>query len=367
MSDPRLAKLAQVLVHYSLELKPGETFLLGATSPLAAPLVRAVYREAVRAGAHVTTRVALGDLAEIKLREASAVQLQYQSPTDLADIEHFDTFLNIRADENTKAFNGIDPARMAMVQQARQPFLRRYMERASTGELRWCGTLYPTQAYAQDAGMSLAEYEAFVYGAGLLDAEDPAAAWREVYREQQRIVDYLQAHDEIHIIAPEIDLRYRAGGRTWINASGQRNFPDGEVFTGPIEDSVSGHIHFSYPAVYNGTAVEDVRLTFEDGKVVEATAKRGEAFLHSMIDQDAGARYLGEVAFGLNYGIKQFTHSILFDEKLGGTMHMALGASYPESGGVNKSGLHWDMIADLREGMVFADGELCYSEGRFTI
>jgi aminopeptidase len=245
--------------------------------------------------------------------------------------------------------------------------MERFMERWSSGALRWCGTLFPTHAHAQDAGMSLCEYEEFVFSAGMLDRDDPAVAWSNLYTELQRIARWLGQHDEIHIVAPDTDLIYRVGGRKWIDASGINNFPDGEVFTSPIESSVNGTVRFSYPAVYGGNEVQDVRLTFRDGKVIEATATHGQAFLNAMLDQDPGARYVGEVAFGMNYGIKRFTRNILFDEKLGGTMHVALGMSIPSTGGQNTSALHWDMVCDLRAGKVYADGQLCYEAGRFTI
>lgn len=366
MADPRHQKLANILIHYSLGIKPGDTLLIQA-GLLARPLLRETYREALHAGAYVTVRMTLEDLQEMHLGEGSEDQLCYLSPIDLDELNHFDTRLVLIAQENTKALSGIDPRRLARAQQGRKPFLDRFMQRSSTGELRWCATLYPTHANAQDAGMSLGDYEDFVYSAGLLHEADPAAAWRKVHVGQQHIADYLMAHDEIHIVAPGTDLTYQVGGRTWINASGAKNFPDGEVFTSPIETSATGTVHFSYPAVYAGNEVDDVRLTFQDGKVVAATAGRGVDFLYAMIDQDEGARFLGEVAFGLNYAVKQFTRNPIFDEKLGGTMHVALGDSYPETGGTNTSGLHWDLVCDLRRGQVFADGQQCYADGTFTI
>lgn len=366
MTDPRYCKLAQVLIGYCLNVQPGDKVVIRGSAG-AAPLVREAYREAVQAGAHPATRVTLDGVNEIMLREGSDEQICYLSELDLRELEHFDVSLTIIAEENTRARSGIDPRKMALVGQARAPYLERFMERAAKNELRWNLTLFPTQTHAQDAGMSLTDYEDFVFGAGLLDEPDPPESWRKVHEEQQRIAGYLSLHDEIHIVAPDTDLTYRVGGRTWINASGSHNFPDGEVFTGPIEDSASGRVRFTYPAVYGGNEVEDVRLTFRDGKAVDASAARGEEFLISMLDMDEGARFLGEVAFGLNYGIKQFTRNILFDEKLGGTMHMALGKSYPDTGGVNQSALHWDLICDLREGKVYADGELCYEHARFTI
>ncbi len=366
MADPRHQKLAQVLIHYSLAVKPGDKILIS-SSELGAPLMREAYREAIRAGAHPTTRVRLSGLREIALREGSEDQISHVSDLDRQEIEYYDAQLNILADANTKELSGVDPQRMVLAQKTRGPLMERFMERSAARELNWNLTLFPTQAHAQDAGMSLSDYEDFVFGAGLLDHDDPPAAWQGVHVEQQRIADFLSSHGEIHIVAPGTDLTYRVGGRKWINASGTRNFPDGEVFTGPIEDSASGTVRFSYPAVYAGNEVEDVRLRFEAGKVVEATAGRGQDFLLSMLDQDPGARFLGEVAFGLNYGIKQFTRNILFDEKIGGTMHMALGRSYPDTGGKNESSLHWDMISDLRGGKAYADGELCYEGGRFII
>jgi len=366
MPDPRLQKLAQLLINYSLEIRPGDKLRI-TSAPAAAPLLREVYREALRAGAYPTVRIEMEELTELSLRVASPDQLRYVSDIDRQEVEYFDATLNILADENTKALSSVAAERMAARQQARAPLLKRRLERAAQGELRWCLTLFPTQAYAQDASMSLEEYQEFVFAAGRLNEPDPAAAWREVEREQQRLADYLAKHDRLHFLAPGTDLSVRVGGRTWMNSCGHRNFPDGETFTGPIEDSANGTVRFTYPAIYGGREVEGIRLTFQDGRVVEATADKGEDYLQALLDQDPGARYLGEVAFGLNYNIRRFTGDILFDEKIGGTFHIALGQSYPQTGGRNQSGLHWDLICDLREGEVFADGERCCAGGRFAI
>lgn len=366
MADPRQQKLAEVLVHYSLKIQKGDTLIIQA--PLvASPLVREVYREALRAGAHITPHFNMDELYEIRLREGSDEQLTHVSEIDTFENEHMNKFLMIWASQNTRALSKVNPERIALRDKANAAISKRFLERAAAGELHWCGTLFPTQAHAQDAGMSLSDYEDFVYGAGLLDQSDPGAAWRRIDEEQQRIATYLEQHDEIHIVAAGTDLTYHVRGRKWISCAGTANFPDGEVFTGPIEDSVNGTVRFTYPAVYNGNEVEDVRLTFKDGKVIEATASRGLDFLNAMLDMDTGSRFLGEVAFGLNYNVKQFTKDILFDEKIGGTMHMALGESYPETGGKNESGLHWDMVCDLHEGKVYADGQLCYENGKFVI
>ncbi len=366
MPDPRHEKLAKVLVHYSLALKPGDRLVIQG-SDIAAPLIREIYREAVRAGAYVRPNIQLEGLREIFMSEANDDQLTYLSEVDKAEIEHITALLGIFSTQNTKAMSGIDPKRLAMAGKARAPLNQRFDERDAAGELRWCATLYPTAAFAQEAGMSLSDYEDFVFHAGMLDQDDPVTAWRNVGQEQQKVIDFLSKHDEIHVVAPGTDITYRAGGRTWLNAEGRTNFPDGEVFTAPIEDSVNGTVSFSYPAIYMANEVENVQLTFEHGKVVEAKASRGLDFLNAMLDMDSGSRTLGEAAFGLNYNIPRFTKHMLFDEKLGGTMHMALGAAYGESGGTNKSGLHWDMLCDLHEGKVYADGELCYEAGKFTI
>lgn len=371
MADARHQKLASALIHYALGLKPGDKLLI-LSAPPAAPLLREVYREVLRAGAHADTRIDIDGLAELLLREGSDEQLRHLSQVRLWEADYYDAILQIGAAENTMGLSGVDPRRIAAMQQARAPLSARFSERTARRELRRTGTLFPTQAYAQQAGMSLADYEDFVYAACLLDRDDPAAAWRALAVEWQRIADFLAARDEIRIVAPETDITYRVGGRTWINSSGSNetgslNFPSGEVYTAPHEDSVDGTVRFTYPAIYQGTVVEDVRLTFRDGRVVGATASRGQDLLEATLDVDAGSRILGEVAFGLNDNIRRFTSNILYDEKIGGTMHMALGQAYPNSGGTNRSAIHWDLICDLREGRVYADGRLCYEAGKFTI
>ena len=367
MIDARHQKLAKVLVNYSTRIRPGDKVLIRAGA-VAAPLVLEVLREAIRAGGHVTTRIALEGIAEVFFGEANDEQLTYVSELDYFQLGFFDVDISIQAEENTRNLSNVDPQKFSRRMSALAPYSKARMTRYfQAHKTRWVGTLFPTQAFAQDAHMSLSEYENFVFSGGLLDRDDPVAEWRKVHDEQQRIVDYLSQRDEIHIVAPDTDITYHVRGRTWLNADGAVNFPDGEVFTGPIEDSVNGTVRFTYPAIYNGKEVEDVRLTFRDGKVVETSARRGLDFLNTMLDVDAGARRLGEVAFGLNYNIKQFTGNTLFDEKIGGTMHMALGTSIPLTGGVNESGIHWDIVCDLREGKVFADGQLCYENGRFII
>ncbi len=367
MTDPRLTKLAQVLVHYSLAVKPGQLVRIDGPA-LAAPLISAAYREALAAGAHVYTNVSVDETQEIFFKHASEEQLRFVSPVTAFEIERLDAQLGIWAHYNTRALTGVDPRREAMRREAVRPISQRFLERAGKGELRWVGTQFPTQADAQDAEMSLAEYEEFVFTAGLIDHPDPVASWQKVRVEQDRLVKLLESRDRLQLVGPHVDLTVRVGGRRWKNASGEHNFPDGEVFTAPLETATAGRVTFSFPAIYLGREVDGITLTFNDGRVVEATAKKGEDLLRAMLDLDAGARVLGEFAFGTNYDIQRFTRNILFDEKIGGTIHMALGSAYPETGGTNQSGLHWDMICDMRtDSEVRADGEVIYRNGRFLI
>lgn len=367
MTDPRLARLAEVLTHYSLKVRPGQLVRISGPA-LAAPLIAEAYRAVLEAGAHAYTRVSVDGLDELFLKKATDEQLRYISPLAEHEVEKIDAELGIWAHYNTRSLTGVDPVRQAIRREATRALNRRFLERAASGALRWCGTQYPTHAEAQDAEMSLSEYEEFVFGAGLIDHPDPVAAWEKVQREQERIVRFLETKDELRLVGPDVDLTVRTGGRRWINAAGEHNFPDGEVFTGPIESATAGRVRFSFPAIHSGREVHGITLTFSEGRVVEAMAEKGEEFLRAMLDLDAGARVLGEFAFGLNYGITRFTKNILFDEKIGGTVHLAVGAAYPETGGTNTSGLHWDMICDMRAGSeVWADGEVIYRNGSFLV
>jgi aminopeptidase len=283
-------------------------------------------------------------------------------------VDTIDVYIGIWGEENTKAGTNIPPEKQALASKARRPFTKRLMERAAKNELRWVGTQFPTTASAQDAEMSVYDYSDFVFKAGLLHLPDPVAAWKKVADTQQRLVDFLDTKKEIRVIGKDTDLRVGVEGRKWINCNGRENFPDGEVFTGPIETATEGKIRYSFPAVHGGRESHDITLIFKAGKVVEAHATKGEEFLLKMIDQDAGARTLGEFAIGTNFGITQYTKNTLFDEKIGGTCHAALGAAYPESGGKNDSALHWDMVCDLRQPgcRIEADGEVILKEGKFT-
>ena len=284
-------------------------------------------------------------------------------------METYDVRISIGGEENTKELNGVNPAKLVMYQQARREIMKTYLERAARGELRWTYALYPTNAYAQDAEMGLAEYEDFVYTRPVWEISMIRSATGSAFRPgSRRLSTGLRVKNRFISPLPETDLRLSVEGRTFINCNGHENMPDGEVFTGPVEDSLEGQVYFSYPTIYNGREVTGVRLWFEEGRVVKATADKNEDFLIKTLDTDEGARRVGEFAFGTNQGITRFTRQILFDEKINGSFHLALGASYPETGGKNESAIHWDMICDMRQGgQVTVDGQLLYQNGKFVI
>ncbi|TVQ63121.1 MAG: aminopeptidase [Phycisphaerales bacterium] len=377
MRDARLDRLADVLVRYSTRVKPGDWVVIASES-VGYPLVEATFEAVLRAGGHPEWLVRSETLDELMLAEGSAEQIARLSPVSELVMDRVDVRIAFWADVNTRFLGAIDPKRVAARDASRRPLRKRFMERAAQGDVRWCGTLYPTEAAAQDAGMSLRAYADFVFRSGLLHEADPVAAWKAVKERQQRVCDFLQDKKELRFRVPatehhdgtDLTVNVDPSKSVWINCAGEENFPDGEVFTGP--QGVEGHVNYTYPAVYNGNEVEGVRLAFQGGRVVDASARKGEAFLIEMLDQDQGARSLGEIAIGTNYGITEFSKNTLFDEKIGGTFHAAVGSGYPESGSHNESGLHWDMVCELRErngepgGTIEADGEVFHRNGRFT-
>jgi aminopeptidase len=366
MRDPRLQKLASVLVNYSVGVKKDNLVRISG-SHVALPLITELYEQAIAVGGNPFVRMSAEVLEEIFYKRGTDAQLKFVNPIAKYEYETIDCSLGIWADENTKAQSNTDPRRMSLASSARKPLLEVFFKRAASGSLRWSGTQYPTQASAQDAEMSLSEYEDFVFNAGKLNHPDPVAAWKQLSERQQRLIDFLQGKADYRVVASNgTDIRMSLDNKRWINCDGHENFPDGEVFTGPTLDSVNGQLNFSFPAVHHGREVTDVKLTFKNGKVVDAQASKGLDFLTSMLEMDAGSRMLGECAIGTNYDITRYTRNTLFDEKIGGTVHFALGAGYPESGNSNESGLHWDMVCDLRQGgYIEIDGQKVSQDGRF--
>ncbi len=368
MFDPRVKKLAEVLIHYSLKLKRGDWLVVNGPAN-AEELYKAVLVTALKAGAFVTMRITIPDIGYLFYRYANEKQLKFISPTDRLETEKADAMLFVWGGWNTKELTNIKSDRLALFQQARKELFATRLKREAEDKFRWVGTVYPTPASAQDAEMSLLEYQDFVYSAGMVNRENPIKEWQALSRRQQRLIKKLSRFRTIRITGEDTDITFGVAGRKWVNCDGRANFPDGEVFTAPEEDKTEGVIFYHFPAVYFGKQVDNIRLRFEKGKVVEAKADHGEDLLQAMLNTDEGAKRVGELSFGTNYSIQQFTKNTLFDEKIGGTMHVALGAALPKTGGKNTSAIHWDMICDTRRQgyTVYGDNQIIMKEGRFLI
>jgi aminopeptidase len=365
VSDPRYDRLAELMLDHSLGLQEGELLRIDAEA-VAAPLVLPLHREAIKRGAHAYTALDLSGLQELLVVHGSDEQLDFVSPIELRELEAIDASIIIWSESNTHSFSRVDTERRQRQLAAQRQATMRRRDRIASGELRWCGTLSPTNGHAQDAEMSLDEYEDFVFRACHVLDDDPVAHWARVGEQLQARADELGAVRELRIVGEDTDLTVVVEARTWRAAYGRKNLPDGEVYTSPVESGVNGTIRFGFPAVFGGREIDDARLRLENGRVVAAEAARGEEYLRSLLELDEGARGVGEIAFGLNYEIDRFTRNILFDEKIGGTLHLALGMGFEDLGGQNRSALHLDLICDLRrEGEVYADGELVWRNGHF--
>ena len=367
MADKRVEELARLLVQYSVNVHQGDRVVING-GMLAEPLLKEIYIKVMQSGGHPLLMTSLPGMEELFYRYASDEQLQYvPKPLELI-METYDVRISIIAASNTRELSNVAPAKVVMERKAHTGLMKTFMRRAACGELRWTLAAYPTNAFAQDAEMGLNEYEDFIYGACLPDLHDPVGYWQRFSVYQQKIVDWLKGKERVHVTGPGTDLYLSIRDRIFSNCDGHFNMPDGEVFTGPVEDSVEGTVCFSFPAIYEGREVTGVRLWFEKGKVVKATAEKNEDLLIKTLNTDEGSRYVGEFAIGTNGGITRFTREILFDEKIGGTFHIALGAGYPETGSKNESAIHWDMICDLRNGgEIYVDDALLYRNGKFVI
>lgn len=360
---------ARILVDYSAKIKSGDRVAIR-SSYTAVELIKELYCQILQRGAHPHLIMDLPDQEELFLTNAQAENLDYLSPFLKAAYQDFDVLLKLPAEENARYMTGVDSDRLKRYQKTLAPLLEAQLKRGATGELRWMSTIFPTHAHAVDADMGYQAFKDFFFKASHADPDtpDPVAYWEGIEKEQQRYVEAMNGHDLVELHGPNVDLRLSIKGRRFENACGQSNLPDGEIFTGPVEDSVNGWVRFTYPAVNMGIMVEGVELTFENGKIVKATAEKNEHFLHMMLNSDPGASYLGEFAIGLNYGIDRFSKNILLDEKIGGSFHVAMGAGYPETGSKNESMIHWDMICDLRQDSeMLVDHERIYQNGRFII
>jgi len=371
VADPRVVKFAKVLVEHSAHIVPGDRVLIEGTTA-AEPLIRELYIQILENGGHPHPLVSLPGMMpfsqdEFHLTYAKDSQLDFV-PTFLKyAYDQFESRIRIHSATNARGTTSIDPVKAQRRSKALSSITETQMRRGAEGAFKWVTTLYPTDGYAQDAGMSLKQYEDFVFGAVHTQEDDPISYWKSTAVEQQNAIDWLADKSQVVMRGPNVDLTLSILGRKFLNSVGLFNMPDGEIFTGPVEDSVNGWVKFTYPAIYGGVAVEGAELTFSRGRVDQAKAEKNQDYLIRMLESDAGSRFLGEFAIGTNSDIDRFTGNILFDEKIGGTFHMALGAGYPETGSHNKSAIHWDMICDMRtDSEILVDGELFYKNGKFV-
>lgn len=357
-------KYADLLLDYCLEIKEGQKLFIKSTT-LAEPLLRELYRGGVSRGAHVVIDMSFSGQQKIFMDNANEDQLSFITPNHLEAMYYYDAYLVVKAPFNLREDQGIDAGKRKFRSTALNEVNQAYFNRTASGEMVRSLCQYPTQASAQEASMSLEDYREFVFKACNLDKPDPAKAWLAVREKQQSIVDHLNTVDNVRYVGSGTDISFSVKGRTWINSDGRTNMPSGEVFTGPIEDSVNGHVYFEYPSIYMGTEVQGIRLEVRDGYVIRWSADKGNEILDQVFDTE-GARRFGEVAIGTNYNIQRATKNILFDEKIGGTIHMAVGQSYKHTGGLNQSSIHWDMIAEMKDGgQIFTDKRLIYENGVF--
>ena len=369
MTDNRYSNFAQILVEHSTKVKPGDKVAI-TSSTYAEPFIRILYEKVLSRGGYPHILLDFIGQDEVLFNTASEDQLDFIPVFHQIAFNEFDVLIKVRADTNTRSLSNVDLKKISRRQKAISSLLEAQMRRGAKKSLRWMSTIFPTPAYAMEAEMGYDEYQDFVFKAMHADesTSDPIVHWRNIEKEQDQIIKRIEGHDLVQLRGPNVDLTLSIKGRTFKNASGQQNMPDGEIYTGPVENSANGWVRYTYPAIYQTREVDGIELVFESGRAVKAKATKNQEFLLKMLDSDAGARYLGEFAIGTNMEINRFTRSILFDEKIGGSFHTALGAGYPETGSVNKSIIHWDMICDMRQDSeILVDGELFYKNGSFTL
>jgi aminopeptidase len=361
-------KYASVLVDYSTKVKKGDLVVIRATSAMAENLVKAIYKKVLERGANPILRTSICDMSDIFIKYANDEQLDFVDPMAKLEYKVVDKYISIGAPLNVKSMARADKTKMARRSKATRELSELLLKRSAKGEASWVIADVPTHALAQEAKMSFDEYSEFLFSACFLNLEDPVKRLQQMETEQSKWVNYLNKTSKIRIVGEKTDITFSTKGRKWISCSGLNNYPDGEVFTSPVEDSAEGEIFFDFPAIYRGNEAHNIHLKIHKGKIVEAHAEKGEEFLNAMLDLDEGARFVGEIAIGTNEMIQDVTGNILFDEKIGGSIHMAAGASYPETGGKNTSGLHWDIIKNMKNGgKIYADDILIYENGKIII
>lgn len=368
MTSHAYIKLAQILVDHSTSVKPGDHVAIETTTN-ASELVREIYALVVQRGGHPHILLNLPEQEQLLFKYANEDQLTYTPAFQKLVTEQFEAYIRIRADIDPMALRDVPAEKQSLRQKGMATVRNTMLQRAADNSLRWSLTQFPTEGYAKEAGMNLEEYTSFLLSACHADENtpDPVAHWEAIRSRQAGMIERIEGHDQVKLVGPDVDLSLSVKGRKFNNSYGKHNMPDGEIYTGPVEESVNGWVRFTYPAIYQGQGVEGVELKFDRGRVVSAKAEVGEELLLAMIASDEGAHYLGEFAIGTNYEINRFTRNILFDEKLGGTFHLALGASFPETGSRNTSSIHWDMICDMRtDAEIRVDGDVIYRNGEFV-
>ena len=367
MRDPRIDTLADMLVTYSIEAKSGQRVLIYGEMG-GEPLMAAITRKCLQIGAYPLVIPYTIDYFESVFRYAAPNMFAKIFEPYMQLVKTYDACIRVLGEQNTKEASQFDPDLVSRFYAESGKIFNVMLDRKAKGEMNWVMTLFPTQAYAQDANMSLTDYEDFVYSACLSDLKDPYGYWKKVESRQAKAIEWFKGKENVHITAPGTDLTFSIKGRPFVNCAFYINVPDGEIFTSPIENSLNGIVYYSNPTVYEGFEVDNVHLEFKDGRVVKASADKNEAFLLKKLDTDAGSRSIGEFAIGTNELINRFTGQILLDEKIGGSFHMALGHGYPETLSKNDSTVHWDMVCDLRkDGEMVVDGESFYKNGAFVV
>jgi aminopeptidase len=367
MTEQAYHKLAQILVDHSSKVGPGDRVAIETTTN-AQGLVREIYQLVLQRGGYPHILLNLPEQEKILFEYANDEQLTFTPAFQKLVTDQFEVYIRVRADIDPRALSDVPGSKQALRQKGMALVRNTMLQRGASNELRWVLSQIPTEGYATEAGMSMDEYSAFAFSACHADENtpDPVAHWENIRKQQLKMIESIEGHDQVRLKGANVDLTLSIQGRKFNNSYGLHNMPDGEIYTGPVEDSANGWVKFTYPAIYQGQMVEGVELQFEKGRVISAKAKIGEQLLLAMIASDEGSHYMGEFAIGTNYEINRFTRNILFDEKLGGTFHMALGAGYPETGSRNTSTIHWDMICDMRhDSEIQVDGEPIYRDGRF--
>lgn len=360
-------KYAKILSEYSLNIQKGDTVIIKGEAQ-AEPLILALYEEILKKDAHPIVRLTLNGMMDSYFRISSDNQLDYVDPFTVYEYEKANKFISITAPYNVKNLTKINPAKLSRRSKSTKILTDIFYKRSAKGKLKWVTCNFPCNSLAQESRMSLDDYEQLLIKACCLHFDDPVKKWIEIREKQQKIVNFLNNTKTLHFTGYKTDLKLSVAGRKWLNGCGLSNFPDGEVCTSPVENSAEGEIYFEDVSIFRGNEVTGICLKFEKGKIVSATAEKGEAFLNSMINQDEGAKRVGEIAFGTNEMIKEITGNILFDEKIGKSIHMALGFSIPGTGGKNKSALHWDIVKLMQNGgKAYADDKLIYENGEFII